>query len=92
MLFIEGIDGLGHAQEGEANGFARDLSIPRVAARRLEELASRRPITKASIRAFAAALAVAPGIVVGRMQNEGWLPWSHLNDLKVCYEWAPVPR
>lgn len=33
-------------------------------------------------------LGIAPGILVGRMQTEGWLPWSHLNALKVTYAWA----
>ena len=29
------------------------------------------------------ALGIAPGIVVGRLQHEGWLPRTHLNGLKV---------
>jgi len=35
----------------------------------------------------AAALGIAPGIVVGRMQHERWLPRTHLNGLKVSYQW-----
>jgi hypothetical protein len=37
--------------------------------------------------AVATRVGVAPGIVVGRMQKEGLIDWSHLNDLKVRYEW-----
>ena len=33
------------------------------------------------------ALGIAPGIVVGRLQHEGWLPRAHLNGLKVSYRW-----
>ena len=33
-------------------------------------------------------LGIPPGIVVGRLQTEGWVPWkSPLNRLKVRYQW-----
>jgi hypothetical protein len=35
----------------------------------------------------AEAMGIAPAIVVGRMQHEGWLPRTHLNGLKVSYQW-----
>lgn len=35
----------------------------------------------------ATTLGIAPGIVEGRMQHEGWLPRTHLNGLKVSYHW-----
>ncbi|MBC7433402.1 MAG: hypothetical protein H7345_15165 [Rubritepida sp.] len=38
--------------------------------------------------ALAKEIGVEPGIVVGRMQKEKWLPWTHLNVLKVSYTWA----
>jgi hypothetical protein len=37
--------------------------------------------------AAAETLGIAPGIVVGRMQHEKWLPRTHLNGLKVSYRW-----
>jgi hypothetical protein len=40
----------------------------------------------------AAALGIAAGIVVGRMQHEGWLPRTHLNGLKVSYQWLEDVR
>ena len=40
----------------------------------------------------AAALGIAPGIVVGRMQHERWLPRTHLNGLKVSYHWPEDVR
>jgi hypothetical protein len=35
--------------------------------------------SKDAVERVAARLDVAPGILVGRMQKEGWLPFSHLN-------------
>jgi hypothetical protein len=83
LLFIEGLDGLDADKEQEADRFAADLLIPAERAKQLRSLRSPSDVTRA-----AAELGVAPGIVVGRMQHEGWLPHSHLNHLKVRYTWA----
>jgi addiction module HigA family antidote len=88
MLFIDGLDGLDGEHEEEANAFARDFLIPPAHASRLEALARRGKVSKREVRSFAQEVGVAPGIVVGRMQNEGWLPWTHMNDLKVRYQWT----
>ena len=46
------------------------------------------PLTEASILYWADRLRIAPGIIVGRLQNEGVIPWkSALNRLKIRYEW-----
>lgn len=82
MLFIEGLDGLDEEKEREADRFASELLIPSARAQRLRGLKS-----AAEVRTAAKELGIDPGIVVGRMQHEGWLPHSHLNDLKVRYEW-----
>ena len=84
MLFLEGADSISTEHEEEADKFARDLLIPPAQARELATLG----YNKAAVRAFAAHIGVAPGIVVGRMQWEKLLPWTHLNDLKVRYEWT----
>ncbi|MBW2735124.1 MAG: helix-turn-helix domain-containing protein [Deltaproteobacteria bacterium] len=84
MMFIEGFDGLDGDQEEEANQFARDLLIPPPAAKRLTKLSACR-LSKEEVRAFAQEVGVAPGIVVGRLQRDRLLPWSHMNDLKVRY-------
>jgi hypothetical protein len=39
------------------------------------------------VKAAAEALGIVPGILVGRLQHEGWLPRTHLNGLKVSYHW-----
>lgn len=86
LLFIEGIDGLDTENEAQADRFAGNLLIPPEDARRLRKLAAAGPISKAKVRRFAKDLGIAPGIVVGRMQKEGWLPWTRMNGLKTRYE------
>lgn len=88
MLFIDGLDGLEGKLEEEADHFARDFLIPPVHAQALAALAQKGRVSKDEVRHFAAMAAIAPGIVVGRMQKEGWLPWTHMNDLKVRYRWT----
>lgn len=82
QMFIEGLEGLESALEEEANRFAADLLIPRSEVPSLERLR-----TKREVEAKAHELGVAPGIIVGRMQKEKWIPYSHFNDLKIRYEW-----
>jgi len=44
--------------------------------------------SKAGIREFAGSVGVAPGVVVGRLQHDGMLPFTHCNELKQHFEWA----
>lgn len=83
LTFIEGLDGLDPELEAEADRFAADTLIPRRWLSSIRNLRSKSAVESAAIR-----MGVAPGIVVGRMQKEGWLPWSNLNGLKVRYEWT----
>jgi addiction module HigA family antidote len=69
-------------QEDEANEFAADTLIPPSSQHRLHAVQK----SAAAIERLADELGVAPGIVVGRMQREKLLPWTHLNALKVRYE------
>ena len=84
LLFLEGGDSIDAQKEEEADQFARDYLIPAEKASLLPSL----PRSAAAVRMFAASIGIAPGIVVGRMQKEGLLPWSHLNGLKVRYRWV----
>jgi len=83
LLFLEVEEHLDGQEEGEADAFARDFLIPPAAATQLAGMRS-----EAAVRQAAEQIGIAPGIVVGRMQKEGWLPWTHLNGLKVRYTWA----
>ncbi|WP_333839568.1 HigA family addiction module antitoxin [Pelomicrobium sp.] len=77
------------ACEHEANQWAADFLIPPQYRQRLAKLGSH----VAAIRAFASELSIHPGIVVGRLQHEGIVPYaSPLNALKVSFRWAaPKP-
>ncbi|QTP60903.1 HigA family addiction module antidote protein [Billgrantia antri] len=81
FIDIDG-SGLDDEKEKEADRFARDILIPPRDAQRLYEIGR----SAAAVEAFSKEIGIAPGIVVGRMQKEGLLPWSHLNGLKTRYE------
>ncbi len=83
MLFLE-IEGDENSREREADEFASNFLIPREKADTLRFLAH----TNTAVRKFAEEIGVAPGIIVGRMQHEGYLPMNYLNGLKVRYEWG----
>ena len=82
LRIIEGLDGLDRTKEDEADRFASEMLIPASALPEISRLRS-----APEIRRMAHQLGIAPGILVGRMQREGWIPFSHFNDLKVRYSW-----
>lgn len=72
--------------EEQANRFAGTFLIPSEYASALPALT-----TRAAIVGFAKRIGVAPGIVLGRLQNEGVVAWgSYLNNLKRRFEWNHV--
>ena len=83
MLFLE-TKGLDDEHERQADEFASNLLIPSHYAKRLSDLG----VTYTAVKAFAQKIGVAPAIVVGRMQKEGYVPWTHLNKCKVHYRWG----
>jgi HTH-type transcriptional regulator / antitoxin HigA len=70
--------------EEEANRFAADTLIPPDA---LVQFIRGGTFTSDAICQFADTLAIAPGIVVGRLQREGLLRHSQGNALKRSYDW-----
>jgi HTH-type transcriptional regulator/antitoxin HigA len=80
--FMDGLDAVDEEHETEADRFAADQLIPPAAAQKPQGLRSEQ-----EVKAAATALGIAPGIVVGRMQHEGWLPRTQLNGVKVSYHW-----
>lgn len=85
MLFLERSHGnLENKAEEEANRWAANFLIPSVFQRALREL---RP-SISQINNFSDEVGISPGIIVGRLQREGLVPWnSQLNKLKVFYTW-----
>ena len=84
LIFLEGQTHEGELEE-EANAWAANTLIPQPTFRRLQRVPQ---YTKDGVRAFARECGVSPGIVVGRLQHEGLLPYSHFNDLKRRFTWA----
>jgi addiction module HigA family antidote len=83
MMFLEDKDMISNTEEDEANSFAADKLIPLQAWKEFCDGV----YTEEMIKAFAASIGIHPGIVLGRLQNEGMLSWSRLAHLKVRYSW-----
>ena len=82
-IFIEG-DNKTSDKEEEADRFASDILI---STRKYMQFIQAGRCSKEAIRDFASELGIAPGIVVGRLQHGGKIPFSHCNDLKRRFEW-----
>src|SRR5262249_34154225 len=78
-VFVEGVSDPTSPEEVEANRFAADALIPPAD---LARLTTQPNISGAAVRAFAAGIGIAPGIVVGRLQHERLLDRSELNGLR----------
>jgi Zn-dependent peptidase ImmA (M78 family) len=85
-IFLETEQENQEADEEEANTFASNMLINRAEWRQFIARDTYR--TKAGIQDFAQKAGIAPGIVVGRLQHEKLLPFSHCNDLKRHLEWS----
>jgi len=73
-------DGMnGNVEEDQANTFAANTLIPR---RDYDAFIKGGRLYKPDIMSFAKSMGIAPGIVVGRLQHEGRIPYSWHNDLK----------
>lgn len=89
-IFVEtGIDHQNKEKEEEADRFAADFLIPPVEYRKFVSLGE---FSRAKILEFADEMGIAPGIVVGRLQHDGHVPYkSVLNRLKTRFEWKIEP-
>jgi HTH-type transcriptional regulator/antitoxin HigA len=67
-------------REQEAHTFARDILIP---PQDWKRVAAAKPRSAAQIKTWAVRLGIPAGVLVGRLQHERMLPWTHLNALKV---------
>ena len=73
--------------EDEANRFAADTLIP---AHLLKKFISFGVFNNESIYDFAEAIGISPGVVVGRLQHEGFLAHHEGNKLKQKAEWSSI--
>ena len=84
-VYIDGLDGDPDV-ETVANVFAGDLLIPPDA---WKSFVSKQKFTEVAVRQFASEIEIHPGIIVGRMQHEGIIPYSsRLTCLKERLQWV----
>ncbi len=84
-FIIEGIDGQDDL-ESEANEFSRDFLIDKKEYQGF--VTTHRRFSKVLVSEFAQNVDIAPGIVVGRLQYDKYVPFTHLNGLKISYTWG----
>lgn len=82
LIFLEAGKASDVPEEREANEFASELLVPRAALAELRGPSRANRLSADLVKGFAEKYGVAPGIVVGRLQHEGWIPRTHLNALK----------
>lgn len=85
FLDILGEAGLNDQEEEEADVFARDFLVQ---PSKWSAFVAQQSFTSARVGAFAKAQGVSAGIVVGRLQFEKHIQFTHLNTLKVSFQWA----
>ena len=89
-IFLDEWDGgekLSSKQEEEADQWAKEFLIPPQHEAELPQLRS-----KDSVKTFAAKVGIHPGIVVGRLQHDGVIPMSWMNELKDLCQWMITPN
>lgn len=77
------MNGTTDQDEKDANLWASNTLIPE---KDFEEFREKSNFSSTSVQLFAKSLGIAPGIVVGRLQNEECISHNMLNDLKEHYE------
>lgn len=78
-IFIDDLSPDGDDVEAQANAWAANFLLPRQHWRRF---VASGVFGSNDVQEFAQDQGIAPGIVVGRLQHEGLIPWNHLNHLK----------
>ena len=80
---VNNIDGTTEDEEKVADQFAQEILIPKVD---FDAFVSQNDFSRSSIRDFADKEGIQCGIVVGRLQKEGFIKYNQYNDLKTKYE------
>lgn len=83
-FFIDTTESPVDEKEAEANAFAADILAP---PSDYNAFCMQSLFTEASIVPFASRLGIAPGIIVGRLQHEKKIPFTHFNHLKKKFQW-----
>jgi addiction module HigA family antidote len=83
-VFVDGANDEVADLEAEANEWASNFLVPRPHWARFVAVF---PRSERAVRQFADEQGLAPGIIVGMLQHGGYLPWTHLNGLKIRLDW-----
>lgn len=84
LLFLEGeVDN--KEAETEADTFASNLLIP---PKEYKKFRLEGDFSHSSVKMFSERIGIAPGIIVGRLQHDKVIPFSHLNGLKRQFVWS----
>lgn len=84
--FIEYTRRTGDGAEREADVFAAETLIPMGDYERFCRATA--SLSALDVRTFARSLGIAEGIVVGRLQYDGLVPHTHLNNLRLRFQWV----
>ena len=84
---IEELSSTNRDLEDDADCFAREFLIPSSAMR---EFAPDRFTSDEEIIGFANRIGIHPGIVAGRLQHDGIIPYSRCSKLKEKYDWSKL--
>ncbi len=82
-VFVNGVN-VDDASETDANEFAGDFLVP---LEQWDQFLATEPRSYQAVTSFAAAVGVEPGIVVGRLQTEQVVLYSHLNKVRTKFVW-----
>ncbi|MCA9939846.1 MAG: HigA family addiction module antidote protein [Anaerolineales bacterium] len=85
-VFIDEDNGAATEKEQQADRFAANTLVPPQAYKAFVSAQTR--LSKQAVSQFAETLGIAPGIVVGRLQHDGHLRYTHLNGLKERFTWT----
>jgi HTH-type transcriptional regulator/antitoxin HigA len=82
-IFLDEMNGWKDREEELANQFASNTLIPK---QEYQSFLKEGLFTSECTTSFAQRLGIAPGIVVGRLQHDGLIPWKSLNGLTRKFE------
>jgi HTH-type transcriptional regulator / antitoxin HigA len=82
-VFLEGLEERNSEAEAEADQFSLNTLFARVGVESLDRVVP----NKFDIVRLARRAGIAPGIVVGQLQDKGRVPFKHFNFMKVRYAW-----
>jgi HTH-type transcriptional regulator / antitoxin HigA len=82
-IFLDEMNSWNDPEEDLANDFASTILMP---GEDYQEFLDKGEFTITAVRRFADKQGIAPGIIVGRLQHEGIIPWNALNGLTRRFE------